>query len=228
MILDGDLPKREWFEGSSHARLSDSGGEFHTVVPGRPIGLHPGLLRDLREQRIHLHFYGDLQHRDWKPWVEEAQRTAPGYLHLHSHVGPSQWVTELSRYDAGWLHFLKSDNGGDLRSSSWDDLNYPARLTTLMAAGVPLLQYDNQGAIVATQTLTRQLDIGIFCQDMQQLGAQLRDTDRLAQIRQNVEQHRPLFTFDYYADAMLAFFFRVIAERRDRTNAPPSLVSQSE
>ena len=212
MVLDGDLPKREWFEGTPSARLSESDGEFHTVVPGRPIGLHPGLLRDLPEQRIHLHFYGDLQHRDWKPWVEEAQRVAPGYFHLHPHVGPAQWVTELSRYDAGWLHFLKSDNGGDLASSYWDDLNYPARLTTLMAAGLPLLQYDNQGAIVATQTLARQLNLGLFCRDMAQLGAQFRDTDRLQQIRDNVRQHRLRFTFDDHADELLAFFARVIKE----------------
>ncbi|MFL6353777.1 MAG: glycosyltransferase [Bryobacteraceae bacterium] len=212
MVLDGDLPKREWFEGTPSARLSESDGEFHTVVPGRPIGLHPGLLRDLSDHRIHLHFYGDLQHRDWRPWVEEAHRVAPGHFHLHPHVGPAQWVSELSRYDAGWLHFLKSDNGGEIGSSVWDDLNYPARMATLMAAGLPLLQYDNRGAIVATQTLARQLDIGVFCQNMAQLGTQVRDTERMNQIRDNVRQHRSLFTFDYHADELLAFFGRVMKE----------------
>ncbi|MDQ2842406.1 MAG: glycosyltransferase family 2 protein [Acidobacteriota bacterium] len=214
MILDGDLPKREWFEGAPSPRLSESDGEFHTVVPGRPIGLHPGLLRDLPEQHIHLHFYGDLQHQDWKHWVEEAQRVAPGYFHLHPHVGPAQWVTELSHYDAGWLHFLKSDNNGDLGLAFWDDLNYPARVTTLMAAGLPLLQYENEGAVVATQTLARRLGIGLFCQNMAQLGSQLRDTNLMSQIRNNVRQHRPLFTFDYHADELLAFFARVIEERK--------------
>lgn len=171
MVLDGDLPKREWFEGAPSPRLSEADGEFHTVVPGRPIGLYPGLLRELASERIHLHFYGDLQHSDWRAWIEEGQNAVPGYLHLHSHVGPSQWVTELSRYDAGWLHFLKSDNGGHLGAAFWDDLNYPARLATLIAAGLPVVQYDNRGDIVATQTLVRKLDIGIFCQNMAQLGA---------------------------------------------------------
>src|SRR5207248_4930199 len=202
----------EWFEGISSARLSELDGEFHTVVPGRPIGLHPGLLRDLPEQHIHLHFYGDLQHRDWKPWVEEGRRIAPDHFHLHPHVGPAQWVTELSRYDAGSLHFFKSDNGGDLGSAFWDDLNYPARLATLMAAGLPLIQYDNRGAIVATQTLARQLDIGLFCQDMAQLGTQLRDRDRMTQLRGNARERRSLFTFDYHADELLAFFARVTNE----------------
>jgi len=213
MVLDGDLPKREWFEGIPSRRLSEEDGDFHTVVPGRPIGLHPGLLRDLAAESIHLHFYGDLQHRDWKPWVEEGQRVAQGHLHLHSHVGPSQWVSELSRYDAGWLHFLKSENAGDIGSAYWDDLNFPARLTTLMAAGLPVLQYDNAGDIVATQTLVRKLDIGIFCKDMAELGRQLRDSKRMAELRANVQQHRLLFTFDHHVDELISFFKRVMAER---------------
>jgi hypothetical protein len=216
MVLDGDLPKNDWFEGEPSPRLSNVDGEFHTVVPGRPIGLHPGLLRELAEERIHLHFYGDLQHRDWGPWVEEGQRTAPGYLHLHPHVGPSQWVAELSRYDAGWLHFLKSGNRGNLAAAFWDDLNLPARLATLVAAGLPLLQYDNIGSIVATQALAHKLDIGIFCRDMHQLGRQLRDSKRMAELRNNVWQQRPRFTFDYYADELIDFFRRVIAERGSR------------
>lgn len=216
MVLDGDLPKREWLDASRSPLLSESDGEFHTVVPGRPIGLHPGLLRDFVAERIHLHFYGDLQHRDWKPWVEEGQRVAPSHLHLHSHVGPSQWVPELSRYDAGWLHFMKSENQGDLGRAFWDDLNYPARLATLTAAGLPLLQYDNAGALVATQTLARDLDIGLFFRDILQLGAQFRDKKRVDQIRNNVWRERELFTFDHHADALIAFFRTVIRERRTR------------
>lgn len=213
MILDGDLPKKEWFEGAPSQRLSEADGEFHTVVPGRPIGLHPGLLRELAAERIHLHFYGDLQHRDWGPWVEEGQRAAPGYLHLHAHVGPNQWLSELSRYDAGWLHFLKSDNGGNLAAAFWDDLNLPARLTTFMVAGLPLLQYDNSDSIVATQSLARKLAIGIFCHDMQELGTQFRNSEKMAELRKNVWQQRKRFTFDYHVDDLVKFFKRVIAER---------------
>ena len=211
MLLDGDLPKREWFEGIPSPRLSESDGHFHTVVPGWPIGLEPGHLAGLAAEHIHLHFYGDLQHSDWKPWVEEAKRAAPGYMHLHSHVSPAQWLTELSRYDAGWLHFKKSENRGNLASAYWDDLNFPARLATLMAAGLPLLQYDNRDAIVATQSLARKLDVGIFCTDMRELGEQFRDSARMQQLRTNVWKHRQLFTFDHHADDLVAFFKRVIA-----------------
>ena len=38
-LLDGDLPKRDWFDAPRTPLLSDSDGEIHTVVPGRPIVL---------------------------------------------------------------------------------------------------------------------------------------------------------------------------------------------
>ncbi|WP_396033226.1 glycosyltransferase [Candidatus Cyanaurora vandensis] len=211
LLLDGDLPKADWFTQPRSERLSTTKGGFHTVVPGRPIGLKPELVRQLADQDIHLHFYGDVNHSGWRQWTEEAQGLAAGYLHLHSHVGQDRWVSELSQYDAGWLHFLPSNNGGDLRRACWDDLNYPARIATLAVAGLPVIQYDNQGAVVATQTLAHRLDIGLFCQDMAELGSQLRDTTRLTAIQENVWQVREQFTFDYHADRLVDFFRQVIA-----------------
>ena len=211
LVLDGDLPKREWFDGELAPRLSEGSGEFHTVVPGRPIGLTPEHLGEMARLGIHLHFYGDINHGGWKQWVNESLVLAPGQLHLHSHVGPEGWVSELSRYDAGWLHFLPSDNGGDLEQASWDDLNYPARMATLAAAGLPLIQYDNAAAIVAAATLTRTLDVGLFCRDMAGLAAQLADRAHLDRLRTNLWRARPQFTFDHHADRLVAFFRRVIA-----------------
>ncbi len=210
LVLDGDLPKRDWFSSVRSRRLSESDGQIHTVVPGRPIGLFPSILGELARQGIHVHFYGDVYHSWWQPWLDEAQSLASDHLHLHSHVSQEQWVCELSQYDAGWLHFLKSENEGDLRRAYWDDLNYPARIATLVAAGLPLLQYDNQGALVATQSLARQLDIGLFFTDMAQLGEQMRDEVRMAQLRENVWHQREKFTFDYHADRLIDFFRHVI------------------
>lgn len=222
LILDGDLPKRDWFSPVRSRRLSESDGQIHTVVPGRPIGLYPSMLGELARQGIHLHFYGDIHHSSWRPWTDEAQSIAPGYLHLHPHVGQEQWVSEFSQYDAGWLHFLKSENEGDLRRAYWDDLNYPARIGTLVAAGLPLLQYDNQGALVATQSLARQLDIGLFFTDMAQLGKQVRDEARMAQMRDNVWCQREKFTFDYHADRLIDFFRHVIENRTYKGSVLPS------
>jgi hypothetical protein len=213
LVLDGDLPKRDWFTPTRSPRLSQADGGIHTVVPGRPIGLHPWTVGELAEQKIHLHFYGDFTQGMWRSWIAKAMQVAEGYLHLHPNVDQRQWVAEFSQYDAGWVHVFKSENQGDVRRSNWDDLNYPARISTLAAAGLPLLQYDNQDAIVASQTLARQMDIGLFFTNMAQLREQLRDEHRMQQLRDNVWRQRDQFTFDAHADRLIAYF-RDVIERR--------------
>jgi glycosyltransferase involved in cell wall biosynthesis len=215
LVLDGDLPKREWFTADRSPRLSATDGQIHTVVPGRPIGLHPWSVGELAEQGIHLHFYGDFTHGQWKTWIEKARRLGEGYLHLHANVDQDRWVAEFSQYDAGWLHFFKSANDGDIRRSNWDDLNYPARLSTLVAAGLPVLQRDNHDAIVATDALARRLDLGVFFSNMAELRDHLRDDARMAELRENVWRRREQFTFDYHADHLIDFFRRVIKKRHE-------------
>lgn len=215
LVLDGDLPKSEWFEapGGPSPLRSAADGELHTVVPGRPIGLHPHTVGELSAAGIHLHFYGDFTHGQWREWIEKARRIAPGHLHLHSQVDQEGWVSEFSQYDAGWLHFFESENRGELRRANWDDLNYPARLATLAAAGLPMLQRDNSHSVVATQTLIRDLDIGLFFDDMPELAAMLRDESLMARLRANVWRHRERFTFDYHTDRLIEFFRQVIDNR---------------
>jgi glycosyltransferase involved in cell wall biosynthesis len=220
MVLDGDLPKRDWFAAQRSPRRSLRDGVLHTVVPGRPIGLHPGTVAELGRQGIHLHFYGDFTHGQWREWIANAQARAGEYLHLHAQVDQNRWVEEFSQYDAGWLHFFRSENQGELRRAIWDDLNYPARLATLAAAGLPVIQHDNEGAIVATQSLARALDIGLFVRDMEDLGEQLRDTARLGALRDNAWRQRDTFTFDYHAPNLVAFFREVIALRRSAAARP--------
>ena len=183
-------------------------------MPGRPIGLHVPLVADLAQHGIHLHFYGDFTHGLWREWIERAIKVASEHLHLHPNVAQDQWVSEFSQYDAGWLHFFASDNAGDLRRANWDDLNYPARIATLAVAGLPLLQRDNTGAIVATQTLARQRDIGVEFTSMEELRTKLDDTTRMEQLRTNVWQQRHAFMFDTHADTLIDFFRQVIALRR--------------
>jgi hypothetical protein len=211
LVLDGDLPKCDWFTSERSPLLAASDGEIHTVVPGRPIGLHAHTVGELAQQGIHLHFYGDFTQGQWASWIERARSFAPHHLHLHKNVDQEHWVSEFSQYDAGWLHFLKSENGGDLRRANWDDLNYPARMATLAAAGLPMLQYDNPQALVATQTLSQRLNIGVFFTTMEQLRAQLADTEHMTQLRKNVWAVREQFTFDSHADRLITFFRTVIA-----------------
>jgi hypothetical protein len=210
-VLDGDLPKRDWFDGPSAAQLSAADGDVHTVVPGRPIGLHPPVVAALAAAGIHLHFYGDFTQGQWRDWIATTQALAPRHLHLHSNVAQDRWVEEFSRYDAGWLHVFTSRNGGDVRRADWDDLNLPARIATLAAAGVPLIQRDNGEAIVAAQALARQLGVGLFYDDVDDLAAQLRDGAHMRGLRACMWAQREQFCFDTHVPALVAFFRQVIA-----------------
>ncbi len=211
LVLDGDLPKQDWFAGERSLRLSEQDGEIHTVVPGRPIGLHPHTIEELAREGIHLHFYGDFTQGQWKQWIEKAGSLAPKHLHLHANVSQDRWLKEFSRYDAGWLHFFRSENRGEIRRSNWDDLNIPARLATLAVSGLPQLQGDNSGSIVATQSVVKRLDTGLFFGDMHELGEQLRDRGRLAEVQEHTWRQRHLFMFDHHAPKLVEYFRQVIA-----------------
>lgn len=213
MILDGDLPKKEWFKLERTPLLSGQDGELHTVVPGRPIGLHPQNVVDLAGQKIHLHFYGDFTHGQWKEWIIKTQKMAPGFLHIHPNVTQENWVKEFSQYDAGWLHFFESRNEGEMMRANWDDLNYPARIATLALAGLPMLQRDNSGHIVAMQSLVQELGLGLFFSDTKELGVQLGDKQKMQQIRQNVWEKRMLFCFDGHVPELVSFFRKVMAAK---------------
>lgn len=212
-ILDGDLPKKNWFVDDRSPLLSDIDGELHTVVPGRPFGLVPEDIAELANQKIHMHFYGDAQQRLFREWIIMAEALAPGYLHIHPNCDQQNWVKEFSQYDAGWLHFFESENNGEIMQVEWNDLNYPARMATLAAAGLPMLQKDNTGHMVATQSITRRLDMGVFFNSFAELGSMLKNKDKMKQVRQNVWDNRFIFSFDYHADDLIQFFRKVISQK---------------
>jgi hypothetical protein len=213
MVLDGDLPKADWFDGEPARRLSDSDGECHTVVCGRPIGLDPGIIGDLSSHGIHVHLHGTSYRHIPPEWLRQAQALGAGRFHVHPHVHQDHWVSELSRYDAGWLHFFRSSNGGEVQRLRWPDMNYPARLATLAAAGVPWLQRDNSGHTVATQAVARELEVGIFWQETEALAQLMRDRAAVDRARASMWRNRHLFTFDHHADRLLEFFRTVVAAR---------------
>ncbi|SFO38872.1 glycosyltransferase family 2 protein [Nitrosospira briensis] len=223
-VLDGDLPKRDWFDRPRTPLRSAVDGEIHTVSPGRPIGLHPHHVTELASHGIHLHFYGEITHGLWLQWIEKIQAMAPGYLHLHPNVDQSRWTEEFSQYDAGWLHLFDSGNGGEIRRVNWDDLNYPARLSTLAAAGLPMLQKGNDGALVATLTLSKQLGTGIFFDTMDELAVQLRDREQMQTVRERVWQQRHLFTFDHHVPELVSFFRGVTASASGKSGRATSSV----
>lgn len=214
MVLDGDLPKADVLSEVRSPLLSDSDGEIHTVVPGRPIGLHPETVAELAAHKVHLHFYGEFIHDLVRAWIERTRGLAGRFIHIHPVVHQEGWVAEFSQYDAGWLHFFASRNQGELARADWDDLNLPARMATLGVAGVPLLQRDNSGHIVATQNIVRKLGNGLFFRDMADCARQLHDRKRMADLRHRAWEVREAFTFDARADCLIALLRAAVAYRR--------------
>jgi hypothetical protein len=194
LILDGDLPKRDLLTAERTPLLSAKTGEIHTVVPGRPIGLHPECVQTLGNAGIHLHFYGEFTHGQWKGWIERTKGLAGRFIHLHANVDQEDWVSEFSQYDAGWLHFFESRNFGEMRRANWDDLNIPARMATLGVCGVPM--------------------IGIFGRDMRDVAAQLHDRDALAVLRETVWARRDEFIFDSHVPRLTDFLKAVASSKK--------------
>lgn len=211
MVMDGDLAKKDWFTAERAPLFSKSTGEFHTVVAGRPIGLHPEDVAALAAQKIHLHFYGDFTQGQWLAWIEKTKRLAGDYIHIHPNVNQEDWVREFSRYDAGWLHYFQSENGSELTRANWDDLNIPARVSTYALCGLPMLQKDNEGHIVATQALLKEIKGGLFFNSAKELRSLLENETMITRIRENIWNQRHLFTFDAHADRLIAFFRKVMA-----------------
>lgn len=210
MILDGELPKKDWFVEKRGPLLSEITGGFHTVVPGRPLGITPEHIKELAEKDIHFHFYGESWHHSYNNFVSNSISLAPEHFHLHPTCDQTRWTEELSQYDAGWLHYFESKNQGNYLRTNWEDLNVPARMATLISAGLPLLQKDNTGHIVATQTICRNLGIGIFIKDVDDLAIKLTDKHSMEQIRDNAWQNRMEFTFDFHVPSLISFFREVI------------------
>jgi hypothetical protein len=212
MIMDGDLPLAAWSAGELSPKLSARDGRVHTVCSGRWFGIDDW--QQFVDAGIHLHIYGEIFHDLADGVIPAGERT--GYVHLHETVPQERWVRELSQYDAGWLHVFTSDNGGDLGSATWTDLNYPGRLATYAAAGLPWIFADNaaRGSVTAIERLAERLGVGLPFTDLAELGAKLRDPERMRHLTANAVRHRDRFTFEGHLDELVAYFRATIAARR--------------
>jgi len=212
MVMDGDLPKAECFGGTFSSKLSELDGAVHTVVAGRLIGLSPNDVGMLAASDVHIHIYNE-NHVSEKYALEPFRRVAPKHFHIHRHCPQSKWVEEFSRYDAGWLHCLDSCNGGSLLRATWADLNLPARINTMAAAGLPMIQKRNKGHLFAQRSYVEQYGMGLFYDTIGKLITLLHNKQLLEEIHRNIMRHRRKFTFDGHIEEIEGFFNEVINNR---------------
>ncbi|SDQ63709.1 glycosyltransferase family 2 protein [Quadrisphaera sp. DSM 44207] len=216
-VMDGDLPKRDWLDAPASPKLSDADGQVHTVVAGRPNGLDAAWVVGLARLGVHTHLYGQVASPGpggaWRRWWDDARRAAPGHLHLHPAVGPQDWVRELSRFDAAWLHRFTSANGGDVRAATWDDLNSPARLPVHAAAGLPSLQQANPGHLVAVERVLRESGTGLLYRDLEH-AVELLHAERASRTAGRATwAGREALTFDAHADRLVEVLRGAVARR---------------
>lgn len=139
LVMDGDLPPEEWFDGKQSKLLSETTGEFHTFVAGRLLGISAHDIEEMAKYHIHIHIYGDIFHNQSRSTIDEAIAVVPEYVHLHPTCPSENWIPEFSQYDAGWLHWHHSINEGRIEMAQWQDFNSPARMSTYAIAGVPMI-----------------------------------------------------------------------------------------
>ncbi|WP_205844036.1 glycosyltransferase [Nakamurella deserti] len=203
-VIDGDLPRARWFDGDPAQRPGRSG--VHTVCVGRPVGVDAAFVATLAAADVHVHLHGvpgASPRTRPEPWLRDALDAAPDHLHVHPAVPPARWRAELSRYDAGWLHVSGAvANGGDLRRASWDDLNLPARLPTLAAAGLPVLLPDRTGSRTAVNRVVDDIGAGLSFEDADHAGSLLHDADRVGAARAGMAAGRERFTFEAVVDEL--------------------------
>jgi hypothetical protein len=216
MVLDGDLPRARWSTSHPAARLSAADGAPHVVLLGRPVGVEPGHVHALARAGVHVHVHGLAATPADRAWLAAVVGER---VHVHGTVGPEDWTRVLSRYDGGLLHRMRSDNGGDLRRASWSDLNQPARVATLLTAGVPLLQIASPRSAVHMQDLIEELGIGTTYRDEEQLAGWLGDERAVRAARERVLAVRAEFTFEHHVDRLVSFLRRAAASSASHTRS---------
>lgn len=217
MTLDGDMPKGECLNGKLSPKLSETAGGVHTVVTGRMIGITPEDMSKLAANDIHVHLYNENSTTE-KETTNPFRMAAPGHFHIHRHCPQPQWTSEFSKYDAGWLHCVDSNNGGSLPRATWADLNLPARISTLAAAGLPMIQKNNTGNIYAQQTYIEKRGMGLSYENMDDLANKLKDKTMLKKIANNVMAGRVELTFDSQVAGLTEFFRKTIARSKHISN----------
>jgi hypothetical protein len=73
-----------------------------------------------------------------------------------------------------------------------------------------MIQRDNEGAVVATQSLARRLGLGVAYRSIEELGALLYDRTRMGAVREQVWQQRFEFCFDTHVPVLVDFFRAVM------------------
>lgn len=212
LLLDGDMPPADIFTDRFSPKLSMTDGEIHTLVAGRMVGISPADYAVLAKNGIHIHLYNE--NRMPPEVIRPFHAVDSFHIHEHPHCPPSRWTEEFSRYDAGWLHCVESTNGGSPLKMTWADMNLPARISTYLVAGIPMIQRRNSGHIFAQRGYVKEYGIDLPYDSIDELVGLLRNSTMLASATSRVLKIRNNFSFDANVGRLIQFFYTIIARCR--------------
>lgn len=93
---------------------------------------------------------------------------------------------------------------------TWDDFNFPCRMSTYAAAGLPFIQLRNKSHIVASNNYIKNKQVGIFFDDVKHLASKLFNERFMEQKHTNMLSQMMSFSFDYNVPDLITFFNKVI------------------
>jgi hypothetical protein len=242
-FLDSDRPKREFMNDDFAEPLSVRSGEVHTVCIGRPFGIDYAANA---RRGIHVHLYGNNYDDVWRLIARDlplsSSRKDAALLRHFVHIHPSlqtsgsdwnaiqrakaSWVSEFSRYDAGWSYV-----GSPLPWEPLDDRGaIPNRISTYVLAGLPVIS-DVRPGYYRYDELTR-LGINIDLTGADALREHIDQEMRTRQGRRNAVRARAGYSFDATIDALIAilerarqaYFARPHHERTRSRKGSPRLI----
>lgn len=212
LLMDGDMPPADIFSDNFSPKLSAVDGDIHTVVAGRLVGISPDDYIYLAKNGIHVHVYSEnrMPEDATIPYVSADRR----HFHVHTHVPQQRWAEEFSKYDAGWLHCVDSGNNGSALKVTWADMNLPARISTYLVAGIPMIQKRNSAHMFAQRSYLEGYDLDICYDNITEVVEALKDRCLMQRKTANVLANRRDFSFDANSERLTNFFKTIISRKK--------------
>lgn len=221
IFMDSDMPKQEFMNNNFTKKLSDIDGQIHTVCIGRPFGFD---YNELTKRGVCIHIYCN-NYRDACEIISQQMsfrdltKLSRKHIHINSSLQvinesleeirakKSQWVSEFSKYDAGWS-YVNIQN-----MMKWDLLDdkaaIPNRLSTYVLAGLPIIAEVLPGYYRYDILKKNGINIDFDPNNYDELYKRLNNKETLYEKTERAKACRQKFSFDYYIDNLIGYFQRI-------------------
>lgn len=194
-VADADRISERFMTNDFSPRLRERDGRPHVLVAGTITtdrGRHDycEFTTEMARRDVHVHLFGFFL--GGAPTAYRALAAASPRVHVHDRPLDRRWFTKVwSQYDAGVMHMR---TGAWNEWMSFQELNYPYRLSAYLAAGLPLLQ--RWGGQRAMCDLVRDTGIGLVWDGYDELAERLRDDALMRRLWAAARARRRDFSYE--------------------------------